>query len=232
MDKHDVVYILRNDIDSDEIRYSLRSVEKYFPHGKVWFYGGKPAGIEPDEYVKVIQQGASRYAKVTNTIRQICMNDDITEDFWLFNDDFFVMQQITDLKPMISGTISERVQRIVDKFGFKSKYAKMLEHTGDVLHAKGYDTLDYALHVPMLVNRKIALEALAAFAGEPMFRCIYGNYAGEEPLITEDVKIFGNDKPLTDTVFLSTDNAAFKNEGGTYVRERFAEPSRWEVGHA
>ena len=71
MDKHDIVYILRNDIDSDEIRYSLRSVEKYFPHGKVWFYGGKPAGIEPDEYVKVIQQGASKYAKVTNTLSAV-----------------------------------------------------------------------------------------------------------------------------------------------------------------
>lgn len=231
MDKHDIVYILRNDIDSDEIRYSLRSVEKYFPHGKVWFYGGKPAGIEPDEYVKVIQQGASRYAKVTNTIRQICMNDDITEDFWLFNDDFFVMQQITDLKPMISGTISERVQRIVDKFGFKSKYAKMLEHTGDVLHAKGYDTLDYALHVPMLINRRKALEALQTFPGEPMFRCIYGNYAGAEAEIMSDVKVFENEEPLKDTPFMSTDNKAWGAKAGEYLRGRYPDPSRWETGH-
>lgn len=232
MDKYDIVYILQNGIDSDEIRYSLRSVEKNFPHGKVWFYGGKPAGIEPDEYVEVIQQGESKFDKVTNTIKAICKNDEITNSFWLFNDDFYVMQKVTNYKPMASGTIDERVQHIIDKHGFKSRYANRLEHTGKLLKSKGYDTLCYAMHVPMLINRRIALEAMTVFAGEPMFRCIYGNYAGEEPLITKDVKIFGNDKPLTDTVFLSTDNAAFKNEGGTYVRERFAEPSRWEVGHA
>ena len=231
MDKHDIVYILKNGIDSDEIRYSLRSVEKNFPHGKVWFYGGKPAGIEPDEYVKLIQEGASRYAKVTNTIRQICINDDITEDFWLFNDDFFVMQQIKDLKPMISGTISERVQRIVDRIGVKSKYAKMLEHTGDVLRAKGYDTLDYALHVPMLINRRKALEAIQTFPGEPMFRCLYGNYIGAEADLISDVKVFENEDPIKGTPFMSTDNRAWGDKAGGYIRSRYPYPSRWEMGH-
>ena len=230
MDKHDIVYILKNDIDSEEIRYSLRSVERNFPHHKVWFYGGKPKGIEPDEYVRVIQQGESKYDRVTNTIRAICMNDEITDSWWLFNDDFFVMEKISDFKPLASGTIEERVQFIIDKYGFKSSYARKLEHTGQVLQAKGYDTMCYAMHAPMLVNRKIALDALDEFAGEPMFRCIYGNYAGEEPQIVKDAKIFDHEEPLTGTVFLSTNDTAFRNEGGTYIRGVFPEPSRWEGG--
>lgn len=37
--EYDAVYILKNDIDPSELRYSLRSLEN-FPHGKVWFFKG------------------------------------------------------------------------------------------------------------------------------------------------------------------------------------------------
>ena len=232
MDRHDIVYILRNDIDTDEIRYSLRSVEKNFPHGKVWFYGGKPDGIEPDGYVRIDQQGASKYDKVTNTIKAVCKNDDITESFWLFNDDFFVMRKTQNPKQMMLGTIAERVQRIVDKFGVKSKYAQRLEHTAQVLESKGYNTIDYAVHAPILINRKKALEAMAEFPGEPMFRCIYGNYVGLEARKTADVKVFGDEEPLKNTTFMSTDDEAYRGQAGEYIRGRYPGPSRWEAGHA
>ena len=45
---HDIVYILRNNIDTDEIKYSMRSVVKNFPFNSIWIYGGKPKGIEPE----------------------------------------------------------------------------------------------------------------------------------------------------------------------------------------
>ena len=232
MEKHDIVYILRNDIDTDEIRYSLRSVEKNFPHGKVWFYGGKPSGIEPDGYVRFYQQGASKYDRVTNTIKAVCMNDDISEDFWLFNDDFFVMRKTQNPKQMITGTIAERVQRIIDMVGFKSKYAKRLEHTADLLQAKGYTTRDYAVHAPILINRRKALEAMAEFPGEPMFRCIYGNYTGLKARTIKDVKVFGDEEPLKNTTYMSTDDAAYRGQAGEYLRGRYQVPSRWEVDHA
>ena len=232
MEKYDIVYILKNDISTDEIRYSLRSVEANLPCRKVWIYGGKPKGIEPDEYVRVYQTGDSRYDKVTNTIRKVCMNDEITDKFWLFNDDFFVMQKAEDTTPKASGTIAERVQYIIDRHGFKSKYAKRLEHTAEILRSNGYDTICYAVHLPMLIDRRIALEALDRFPGEPMFRCIYGNYAKEPADIGPDVKVFGNEDPLKNTVYLSTDDAAFQNNAGRYIRGAFPDPSRWEAGHA
>ena len=226
--KHDVVYILKNDIDSDEIKYSLRSVEKNFPCNKVWIYGGKPKGIEPDEYVEVKQKGATRYSKVTNTIKQICMNDDITEKFWLFNDDFFVTKPVGSFLQVADGSIAHRVQRISSITGTKSRYAEALERTAGLLHSKGYDTLCYAVHLPMLVDRAKALEAMEEFPGEPMFRCIYGNYAAEATVITPDVKVFGCNKPDDDWFFLSTDDRAWSAEAGEYIRDMFRSPSRWE----
>lgn len=232
MDKHDIVYILRNDIDSDEIRYSLRSVEKYFPHGKVWFYGGKPAGIEPDEYVKVIQQGASRYAKVTNTIRQICMNDDITEDFWLFNDDFFVMQRTKEPDPQYNGDLYRHIVQIENRHSMTtSAYSKKLRETVIQLERKGYGTLNYAVHVPILINKAKAIDTLNEFSGYPMFRSLYGNMHQIGGRNEEDVKV---NKPLDsfdkNSKFLSTNDVTFSNGlVGAYIREKFKDPCKWEV---
>ncbi len=48
MGNRDVVYILKNDIKSDELRYSLRSVCESFPCRNVVFIGGCPNDITPD----------------------------------------------------------------------------------------------------------------------------------------------------------------------------------------
>lgn len=228
MEKHDIVYILKNDIDTDEIRYSLRSVEKNFPHNKVWIYGGKPEGIEPDHYVPVEQEGTNRYAKATGTIYEACRNDEITESFWLFNDDFFVMKKCSELKPTASGTIRARVQEVMMVHGFYSSYAKRLKRTAKALKLKGYPTLSYAVHLPMLINRKKALEVEKEFPDMPMFRSLYGNYVGEETVIQPDVKVYGADEEPMDTVFLSTSDEAFAGAVGDYVRGKFKKPSKWE----
>ena len=38
----DIVYIIKDDLPTTELKYSLRSVEANFPHRLVWFVGGKP----------------------------------------------------------------------------------------------------------------------------------------------------------------------------------------------
>ena len=48
---NDIVYILKNDVEPNELRYSLRTVEKNFPHGRVFFFCGCPQGITPDRFV-------------------------------------------------------------------------------------------------------------------------------------------------------------------------------------
>ena len=83
----------------------------------------------------------------------------------------------------------------------------------------------------MLINRRKALEALQTFPGEPMFRCIYGNYAGAEAEIMSDVKVFENEEPLKDMPFMSTDNKAWGAKAGEYLRGRYPDPSRWETGN-
>ena len=230
-EKRDIVYILRNDIESDEVRYSLRSVEANFPVNKVWIYGGKPEGIEPDEMVEVVQVGSNKWQKVNNTLGLICSNDKITPDFWLFNDDFFVMQPVTDLDPMYAGTLEERVERIKQRWnGRASAYSRQLSNTARVLIEQGYDTVDYALHVPMLINRAKGLQTLKKFNGFPMFRSLYGNHHRIGGVRIKDVKIQSVDKqPTGREVLLSTNDQSFSNgKVGEYIRAAFPDRCKYE----
>ena len=228
--KYDIVYILKNNMESDEIRYSLRSVEKNFPYRKIWFVGGKPRGIVPDEYMEYMQQGDSKWKRSTSAVAAACRNDDITEDFWLFNDDFFVMKRIRVLKPMIRGTLLQRCRDIEAKNnGFQSGYTRQLRRTMHMLKINGYPQLDYALHIPMLINRKKALEVMNVFPDNPMFRSLYGNYWGIEAEKMSDVKVTSKTACPMDTRFLSTDDSSFYHgEVGKFIRECFPEPSKYE----
>lgn len=231
--KHDIVYILKNNYTSEEIRYSIRSVCRNFPFRKIWFYGGKPDGIEPDRMVEFVQTGTTKWEKVSNTLRMICENDEITEDFWLFNDDFFIMQKVTGLEPMVAGTLEERVVNIQRKHrGVPTSYSRQLTNTVRVLRAKGYDTFDYALHVPMLINRKKGLETLNKFRGYPMFRSLYGNHHRIGGTRIKDVKIVDLNKvPTGNEVLLSTKDSSFRDgEVGKYIREKFRWKCRYEAG--
>lgn len=84
----DIVYILRSDIlDTQELTYSLRSLTN-LQHGKVWTAGGRPPGIKPDNALEVKQQGETKWAKVAYTLRKVCNIKELSQEFYLFNDDF------------------------------------------------------------------------------------------------------------------------------------------------
>ena len=229
--RNDIVYILKNGYNSEEIIYSIRSVCENFPYRKIWFYGGLPENITADVMVEVSQQGMSKWEKVNNTLKLICQNDEITKDFWLFNDDFFVMKKVSNVQPMVGGTLWARVQRISGRYGGReSSYAIQLKATARLLRDNGYDRLDYALHVPMLINRKKALETFKQFPNCPMFRSLYGNHHKIGGILTDDVKIMDTlYTPTGDEIFLSTDDKAF-SEGkvGEYIRSVFPNRCKYE----
>lgn len=225
-DLKDVVYILKKDVQPDELRYSLRSVEKNFPHGRIIFFCGRPEGINPDVYVPFEQLGSTKWEKATSTYRKICESD-VSEDFWLFNDDFFIMERIDDLPYMYKGTLKERIDDLRDRRG-NSSYCMNLEGCRLELESLGFSSLDYALHVPMLINKQKAIETLNTFKS-PMFRSLYGNYAKVGGIKADDVKIYSAGLPQPGQALLSTSDASFKfGRVGKIIRDKFSERSQWE----
>ena len=226
---NDIVYILKNDVGMNELKYSLRSVEKNFLFNRVFFFCGCPEGLKPDVHVSFEQKGKTKWEMATSTYRKICETDEVSEDFWLFNDDFFILEKIDELPYMYAGTLEERVQDILTRRGV-SAYAMMLKATQIELETKQCTTLDYALHVPMLFNKQKVIETLDAFPRCPMFRSLYGNYNNVGGVKVKDVKIYDRiGLPKEGQKLLSTADVSFMfGNVGNYIRNKFTQASRWE----
>ena len=231
MRKYDVVYVLKEGADPSELRYSLRSIEKNMTHGDVWFYGGNPKGFVPDHAVRFVQKGFTKWDKVRSTLMAICKNDDIPDRFWLFNDDFYIMKRMTSTKPYYNKTLKDHYKHVEQKHGGRTAYSKALRYCEEVLKSKGCDTLDYAIHIPILVEKKKLLETLEVFPHCPMYRSLYGNYNKLDGVHHADVKISDLDKAADpDTDYLSTSNKSFRiGKVGEQLREWFPDPCRYEA---
>lgn len=231
MEKHDIVYILRNDIEPQELRYSLRSLEN-FPHRDVRFVGGEPAYLRADRQVYIAQKGATPWERSTYTIQKICSSDETPEEFWLFNDDFFIMKPQKELGPKYNGDLWAHIAYIERRHGGrKSAYTAQLRRTAEKLEDAGFQTRNYAMHIPMLINKQNALETLDRFPFTPMFRSLYGNMHDIGGENMADVKIATiTEKPSEEAEFLSTsDNSWLVGEIGRFIRARFTEPSKYET---
>ena len=232
--KLDVVYFCRPG-DNEELRYSIRSVVANFPYNRIIIYGGKPDYIQPDIYRQITQHGATAYHAVRNMIRQACADEEITPEFWLFNDDFFIMKPIANLKPQYNGTLADHIRTVELKQYGPTPYTEKLRHLYRTLYqtrpAGGF--LDYAVHKPMKINRAKARAVMDAYPYEPMFRALYGNIYNLGGENGPDCK-FGSavgDPKAKDLEIISTSDEAFTGgDIGQYIRAKFPEPSRYENG--
>ena len=116
LEKLDIVYFVKDTSLNDELLYSLRTVEKNFPHNRVWFIGGCPYNLKPDKYIKVEQDKDTKWANTNVLMRVACENSEITDDFVLFNDDFFVMSPVNELPYYYDDTLGKRVDKLSGKY--------------------------------------------------------------------------------------------------------------------
>ena len=223
---HDVVYILRNNIvNPSELVYSLRSLDN-FQHGDVWFAGGIPRRVKPDKAIPIEQKGLTKWERTTFTLRKVCECPDVSNPFYLFNDDFFILKPTDHIPYMYESTIEERV-----KVTGITSYTKQLQQTADELKRRGLSVNNYALHVPMLIDKDKALEVIDTFEGFPMFRCLYGNYWNVGGINAHDVKIHENNKNVPDDAdFVSTNDTSFMyGKVGQYLRRTFPTKCKYEL---
>lgn len=227
--KHDVVFILRNDYDGEELKYALRSVCLNFPFRKIVFVGGCPKDIKPDIYIPDVQEGATKWARANHSIKLALSRDDLTEDIWIFNDDFFIMDRVTEDVNYFNGTLEKRVIDLKKKNPSGSNYIRYMDVMRNQLVSMNKDTLSFALHVPFLINRVKAMELYEKFPNLKMFRSLYGNYFEIDCKFMKDCKVYDL-QTIPDTPYISTTDAAFK-EGkvGKFLRKYFNKPSQYEI---
>ena len=223
---YDIVYFVKDTRENEELRYSLRTL-KNFPHRKVWFYGGCPKGLKPDHHVFVKQDEENKWMNINKSLKQAVKNPKISDNFWLFNDDFFIMKKVKDPKNYYDGDLYKRIVTLEDKFKKFTPYSLKLREICDDLVSMGCDTRNFCIHVPMLVNKEKAIE-LFNIEDAHMFRSLYGNYHNikAEPLM--DYKISNQKLKWKDSIYLSTTEKSFEGEVGKQIRQLFPDKCKYE----
>lgn len=231
MEGRDVVYILKNDVKANELKYSLRSVAENFPHRNVVFVGGCPKGLRPDIYIEHEQVGSSKWERATSSMKRAFIDDRISDDFFLFNDDFFVLKHIDtdDFTNFTTGTLERRIIELEGNMHKTTAYSGAMSRVKFTLRNAGRDTMSFALHVPFLVNRHQAMELIGKYPDMIMFRSLYANEYKIPFMSHKDVKVFTNDKLPEFDDYLSTSDKSFENGlVGEYIRNKFSKPCRYE----
>ena len=226
----DIVYILKDGITSKELVYSLRSVEKNFPHRYVWFVGGRRAGLEPDRAVYHRQDGPTKWDLIKSSVLEVIKQSELTDEFYLFNDDFFVMKPFEgEFINYADRSLTERVNDFIEERGAPNRYARTILAARDQLLAQGYPEVNFEVHLPMLFEKSKVEEALKKCTS-PQMRSVYGNITGCRYTQRSDVKVNRMEYIPDDPDFVSTNDNTFAfGNIGRYIRQTFDKRSRFEL---
>lgn len=226
----DYVYICRKG-DNEELRYSIRSVVKHMPKGNIWVVGNKPNWYSGN-FIPVEDIGG-KFANITNALAVAANTKEISDDFILMHDDFFVIKPVSDIPIMHNGLLSNKIEQysILDP---GSRYLDILSQAYSYLKRRGIkQPLDYDIHVPMIMNKN-NLKKIVKKTDAPM--SVYGNIFNVGGTQITDVKIYTNFNKLKDksyeitedSTFVSSEDKSFAKLHRRILREMFPNRTIYE----
>lgn len=225
----DLVYICRAG-DNEELRYSLRSIEKNSPADKVWVVGYKPSWYE-GPFISM-PDTSTKFNNIRNALFKVAEHPEISEDFVLMADDFFLIKPINEWKSYDGGLLLDKITRY-RKINPTSTYLILLKKTFRHLVRMGIkEPINYDIHVPMIFNKTKLLD-ISYMQFQPM--SLYGNiYQIASETIT-DVKRYASDSNMSHLSytensypFISTEDRSFEVVKDELLGDMFTEPSKYE----
>jgi hypothetical protein len=201
----DYVYICR-DGENEELKYSIRSVVANGNPDKIWVVGGKPVWYSGD-YIQVLQT-ANKHENELNSLKEVLKNNEISDDFVLMNDDFFILKQLGSIPTYNGGLLEAKIKEHTNLNGV-TRYSLSLKEVKKQLLKKGIKVmLNYDIHIPMVMN-KTKLKQFNQLPVTP--RSLYGNVFNLGGKTIEDPKIYDESSSLInlDGEFVSTTDKTF-----------------------
>ena len=231
----DVVYILRNSGTrwmNNEIKYSIRSLEKNFDFNKLFIIGALPKFIDPLKVGFIASEDpfTNRLKNAIHKIKIACQSEDVSDNFILMNDDFFFLRKVESIEYFDKGFLEDSEENHSTKEG---EYYRAIRDTLRFLQEIGIEhPIDFEVHYPMVINKKKFLETIEKVSIDRfLFRSIYGNLNNIESKQIRDVKIFDMDqlKRVKKSDIISTaDKTATDIRFQKFIDKRYKQKSSFE----
>lgn len=226
----DAVYVCREG-ENPELRFSMRTLQNV-ALDNVWIFGGAPRWINPD-FVTHVQrrQNNTPAASTRGHIKAACLNDDVSDPFMLWNDDFYAMRLVGEIPMYHRGPLAQQISKLSH---YSSPWVKGMRATLAALKDEGFeDPLSYSVHLPLIVYKEIMLEAIfrADEANVRHFhlRTFYGNLLNPEcPIYHEDPKVLRRNDPFPEGAWLSSSPNSFRSHCEPVLRYLFPYASPYE----
>ncbi len=236
--KVDVIYALGvgSRWENNELRYSLRSIEKHGKNiGKVFVTGERPDFIS-DEVVftscndDYSYGGVNTNEKILHTLR----NNEVSDNFVFMNDDFFLNRDV-DLSQY-----PYYYKRMLSPDEDRKKYGRSLVYTYYYLVFKEKEHKNFEVHCPILFNKNKFMELNDEWTlckKLPLglqTRSIYCNMHGIKGIKSGDCKIRRFDavdevrKIIEPRDCFSIADAAIESGMDRVLSEMFSEKSKYE----
>lgn len=166
----DVVYIYRHSPNDDfEIRYSMRSIDKYAPYiRKIWVYGDKPNFLSEDTSIveHVPHELTSRVLGVKTPVRNFflmhflsSLTPGLAGEYLSFSDDYFLIKDF----PYEEARKDRFLEDMANLERGVGLWKSALWHTYDTLLRLDYTGYNFETHVPAYMTRKRVMEAYCEF---------------------------------------------------------------------
>ena len=194
MEKLDVVYILKNSGTrwrNQEIKYSIRSIEKHLDFNKIWIIGKLPVFLDGAKigFIKSEDPFSNKLKNAVHKLTIACNNKEISDNFILMNDDFFFLKDVENIKYYNKGKLEKSEKNHSTKSGY---YYKAIKKTLKMLNDMGVSNpTDFEIHYPIIINKEKFLKTMNNIKHcDVLFRSLYGNLNEIKSTYRSDVKIF------------------------------------------
>jgi hypothetical protein len=232
----DIVYILGSGSvwQNNEIRYSLRSVEKNISDlGNVFIVGEKPDWIQNVFHIPYPDSFREKWKNGFYKIRRACLEEKISDTFLLMNDDFFIREKIeAENYPYYYNGLLSYSER------FHSKRVKTTRAiTAERLKYNNRGLLNFSIHRPFRYNKEMFyfLPDIPLSLKGFSVRSFYANYYNIPAVPSKDPLIspLSSGKDFEKIVSGSTDFSIFSSTARSpvfhnWIQSLFPDPSSFE----
>lgn len=240
LSKMDIVYVVRHGEQNQNLKYSLRSIAN-LPHGRVYIAGYCPSWVSED-VIEVFRDQTDLPDQENSNANLLAaaLCPDLSDDFIFFNDDFIVLEPISELPYRHQGLIDDRIETY--QLGNRMMQAFSLMATRQELRKilPSTELYSYELHMPMILNKQKVKSMFDYWerTKRPLAslrpRSFYGNLYQVKGDKTDDAKTSsgeaGAQKGFLSTVHRSTDTAAGSDGTWDYIKQRFPAAGAYESG--
>lgn len=180
--------------DNNELRYSLRSIEKHLKkYNRIYIVGEKPDWIQNVIHVPHVESGHASQ-NIIEKVKTVCKNcGDLSAQFMFWNDDFFLLKDVDACKyPYYHrGDLYKSIPKNKNNW-----YQEYILETIKELESKDLGTLNFDVHTPIIYTKEgiRMLNKYFDFRKKLVIKSTYCNtfYNEANPAIEiEDCKISG-----------------------------------------